>query len=997
MMFKRSKLAASISVCLVTLTTPYMASEALAQESAVEEVLVLGIRGAAKKSIDQKWEANSVIESITAEDIGKLPDATIADSLQRVTGVQIKRTAGEGSNVNIRGLSQVTSLINGEQFISAASITGLQANFSDIPAELLSGVDVYKSTDAGLIAGGISGTVNLKTRQPLDLDEGATGVARVEAANGTYTDQSGEKLTGFFGYNAGDMGVVVTVSASDATLANYRYGMYGDFIYQGFADDILTSTFETDADGNKVIVGQEPGQDGIDEIVFGNIDYGVTNKIANRERLGVSSSFQYRPSSSIEFLADVFYTKMDNEDLASGIVSDSAWTKTRGYVVPQAGHLINRGEGKSDEGFSLYTTDNFTLSAPRVLSKSAATATDTESLNINLQANLVFNESFEGTVRYVHGGAESRVTNNVVDAHLTNGGQHGLYRRIDGVREAANPNGYEGAVSVGVDYRGKYPTFTLPAGFGTNISEYALTSTFSEGNTIDEATLDAVRFDGTYLPSNTWIFDEASIDFGVRVAKRKVESMNYDLVAPFTRFLNDGEGGIETSYAKWKDSGIPVAGEGSDTIGRLITFEELQERGFISQVSDFGPASDGNGYFFIDPKTMVDAEGFQNAIYPGNVRAPNWFNSYKVEEDNVNLYVQANFDGQLGIFPYSGNVGVQGVGSEIAVTGYGSGLTSTLDIAGQDIKAISGAPGPLISTTVTTKKTYDYLPRLNFSIDLLDSLKARVSYAKNLTQLDARLLGAGAQLTQIAYTQPELAGVFGVRQVTENGSPLLDPWSSTNLDISLEWYFNDNGLLNLGLYQIDIDSFPTTVNRIVKGVADTDGVVRNNGIPSITQENGSGGKLKGIEIGYQQAYDFLPGLLSGLGSNINVTLADGDGGSPDFYGNENILPDNSKEQFNFILWYQKGPIQARIAYNYRSDIYNGNAGVTGDHQLASFNAPTEYVDASFNYTINDNFEVYVQGQNITEEYEESYLQWEGNRASQNIFEARYTVGVIGRF
>ena len=110
-------------------------------------IVITGIRASQAKSIDLKREADAFVDAITAEDIGKLPDVTIVDSLQRISGVQIQRSAGEGATLNIRGLPQVVTLLNGEQYLSPANLGNAQPNLNDIPAQLLSGVVVFKSQD----------------------------------------------------------------------------------------------------------------------------------------------------------------------------------------------------------------------------------------------------------------------------------------------------------------------------------------------------------------------------------------------------------------------------------------------------------------------------------------------------------------------------------------------------------------------------------------------------------------------------------------------------------------------------------------------------------------------------------------------------------------------------------------------------------------------------------------------------------------------------------
>lgn len=975
---------------LSTLVATCIASGAYAQDGAVEEIVVTGIKASLTNSVNVKRESASVVDAISAEDIGKLPDTTIADSLQRVSGVQIRRSAGEGSTVNVRGLPQVSTLLNGEQFISAGSITTLQPNFADIPAELLSGVDVLKSAEAKTLSAGVAGTINLKTRRPLDLDEGWTYAGSIEGTDGSYTDDTGSKVSAFAGFNSKDFGAVFTVSQSEATLADYRYGMFNDWWWRGYHEDN-----ESVAEGdNANWPGWSPAKDitgdgDTNDALFGTIDYGVTNRTTERERTGFSGSFQYQANEKVELLADIFYTTMDQYERTNGLVADNAWSQYD-WISPI--ELTNRGP--SAEGLTnmdLYTTSVFDLNAVRVTAKAESKVDKRDSTNINLQANIQFTDTFKGSVRYLHGEAEASHTGNYADAFITSGQQHGLVSTINGVKVPVNPGGeYNpanagGRITVHADMSGKHPSFMYPSDFGDRIEEYALVSTFSEHNHDDEAQLDVLRFDGSFE------FENGGLDFGYRFGQRDVSTRDYDLAAPFTR--NSATGQPETAYAKWKDTGISIS-SGGDTIGRFLGFNELQDMGYIHQVSDFGPAAKGQSYYFINPKAMDNAQAFQDSLYPGNVEVTNWSRSYELNEDSHTLYFQANVEGELGL-PYQANFGVQAVHNLFDVTNYGAAPTSTVDVDGTTYTGISGTPGPLVNTTVTERHTTDFMPRLNVAVDLTDDQKIRFAYSKTMTQLDANDLGLGLSYT--TNFNPNInGGVFQVVKADSQGNPNMEPWRSDNLDLSWEWYFADLGLMSVGIYYLDIETFIGTSTSKLYGVPDLDGVVRNNGIDLTSKTNVDGGSVQGFEVSYQQAYDFLPGLLSGLGSTINYTYSESTGGDKDFYGATMPMPDNSENQANVVLWYQLDSWQARIAYNYRSERYLGKAWNDG-HPMAWWSAPTDYVDASISYDFNDNFTVYLQGQNITEEFESTYMQWEDMTVSQNVYEARYTLGVRAKF
>ncbi|HSC67063.1 MAG TPA: TonB-dependent receptor [Cellvibrio sp.] len=975
---------------LSTLIATCIATGAYAQSNEVEEVVVTGIKASLTNSVNIKRESGSVVDAISAEDIGKLPDTTIADSLQRVSGVQIRRSAGEGSTVNVRGLPQVSTLLNGEQYISAGSITTLQPNFADIPAELLSGVDVLKSAEAKTLSAGVAGTINLKTRRPLELDEGWTYAGSIEGTDGSYTDDTGTKLSAFAGFNNEDFGAVFTATKSDATLADYRYGMFNDWWWRGYHEDN-----EAVADGDRANwPGWSPARDvtgdgDTNDALFGTIDYGVTNRTTERERTGFSASFQYQANEQLELLADVFYTTMDQYERTNGLVADNAWTYYD-WISPT--ELTNRGpsaEGLTD--IDLYTTSVFDLNAVRVTAKAESKVDKRDSTNINLQANFQFTDTFKGSARYLHGEAEASHTGDYADAFITSGQQQALVSTVNGVKVPVNPQGeYDaanpgGRITVHADMSGKHPSFAYPSDFGDRIEEYALVSTFSEHNHDDEASLDVLRFDGSFE------FDNGGFDFGYRYAQREVSTRDYDLAAPFTR--NSASGQPETAYAKWKDTGISISA-GGDTIGRFLGFNELQNMGYIHQVSDFGPAAKGQSYYFIDPKSMDNAAKFQNSLYPGNVEVTNWARSYELDEDSHTLYFQANIEGELGL-PYQANFGMQAVHNLFDVTNYGAAPTSTVEVDGKTYTGISGTPGPLVNTTVTERHTTDFLPRVNVAVDVAEDQKVRFAYTKTMTQLDANDLGLGLSYT--TNFNPNInGGVFQVVKADSQGNPNMEPWRSDNLDLSWEWYFADLGLVSVGLYYLDIESFIGTSTSKLYGVPDLDGVVRNNGIDLTSKTNVEGGSVQGFEVSYQQAYDFLPGLLSGLGSTINYTYSESTGGDKDFYGKTMPMADNSEDQANIVLWYELDNWQGRVAYNYRSERYMGKPWNDG-HPMAWWSAPTSYVDASISYDFTDNLTVYLQGQNITEEFESTYMQWEDVTVSQNVYEARYTLGVRAKF
>ncbi len=135
---------------------------------ALKDIVVIGKRASLATAQEIKHEKMEIVDSVVADDISKLPDINVTDALSRVTGVQILRDRGEGAGVAIRGLTQMETLLNGREVFTAGA--GRTLDFTDIPSEMLAGLDVYKTSSANQIEGGVGGTVDLRTRRPFDFD-----------------------------------------------------------------------------------------------------------------------------------------------------------------------------------------------------------------------------------------------------------------------------------------------------------------------------------------------------------------------------------------------------------------------------------------------------------------------------------------------------------------------------------------------------------------------------------------------------------------------------------------------------------------------------------------------------------------------------------------------------------------------------------------------------------------------------------------------------------
>src|SRR5690554_555597 len=255
-------------------------------QAPVEEVVVRGVRAAQVTSVSIKRDAASVVDGISAEDIGKLPDVTISDSLQRIPGVQIRRSAGEGSSVNIRGLPQVVTQLNGEQYLGANSVVSTQPNFGDIPSQLFKGADIHKSSTANLGNTGITGTVNLKTYRPFDFDEGFTFAGGAELQYGEETQENDPSISGVFNWKGDRVGFMFAGTFANVNLSNSYNGINTGSPGDAGWTSQVTHTALGLADQGRRYMGSQ--------------GFSAWNQVTERERIGIrseehTSEFQSRP------------------------------------------------------------------------------------------------------------------------------------------------------------------------------------------------------------------------------------------------------------------------------------------------------------------------------------------------------------------------------------------------------------------------------------------------------------------------------------------------------------------------------------------------------------------------------------------------------------------------------------------------------------------------------------------------------------------------------
>lgn len=960
--FTRAILATSVAAYGLA-AAPVVSAQ---QSEVLEEVVVQGVRMSQQTAVNTKRNASSIVDSIVAEDIGKLPDVTISDSLQRITGIQIRRSAGEGSSINVRGMPQVMTTLNGESYMGAGSVTTVQPNFNDIPAPLFAGADVYKSPTASQLSGGITGMVNLRTHRPMDFDSGVTTAFSAEGQTGRDSQETDNALSGLVAWNNDRYGALLSATSSSVNLANYYMGMAGGGSDAGWSG--LPSEAGADGDNWNYHGNDMNGDGDLDDSYIAYQGHSAYNEFVERDRVGINGAFQADFGNGFDLVAEVFHTQMDEYDRSAGITISDKWQQW-GWADPLVA---------TQASDSIHTVQVYQANGRRLKSYSDNKVTESESTNLNFELNYDNGGAFTGSARVVYGEAEQNRLNSYVDIDMADGSQWGVESpEYPGGAEATNPGGYSDPYqSITVDYRGSEPHWSGVPDLVNDLDSYAVGAVSSENNYDRDGDMTVARFDGSYQLADQSFFQ--SVDTGLRYSDRNAENTQYHLLAPI---------GDQGCLVRWKATDVVMNanscsfgdGEGTYyTAGKPISLASFGSD--VSWVTDFGGVTGIPGVYTLDPSAMDDVMAFQNSLYDGNQRAVVPGQTYAVNLEETSAYVQANFETELGV-PVSGNIGLRAVQTDLEVA------QRVVGSAGD-----YGAPEEDGGALVTSRSYTDLLPSLNLAFDLREDLKLRAAYAKTTSPLNLEQWGGGLSPT---YAINSDTGVFEIIGANSSGNPELDPWRADNFDLSLEYYMGNSGMLSAGLFLVKVDSFIES-GTVQMDLPDQDGVVRRT-TDVQTNIQGDGGELSGIELSAKQAFDFLPGIWANFGVDANFTYSPSDSGNKDINGKDLPFIDNSERLANFVGWYQGERLQARLAYNYRSERVVAFNQVWSTEGLTLMQAPTAYVDASVSYDVTDDVTVYLNGSNLTGETEDYYLQWENQKAWQSVYEPRYTLGVRARF
>ncbi len=1066
-----------------------IASPALAQdaeqadtEEAVEDsteyssdIIVTGFKASLENAQNIKRDADTFVDAVTAEDIGALPDRSVAETLQRIPGVNIGRFENtsdpdrfsvEGTGVIIRGLPFVRSELNGRDIFSANG--GRVLSFNDVSPELLGRVEVFKNTTADMVDGGIAGTVNLVTRKPLD-NPGTRLAGSIEANVGDLAEEwSGgfsilgsttfETEGGSFGLQLGytQSELVSRTDASQVTDPCYR------------ADTLDGPCFRTTSVGSGG-VGDPTGFDATNfppaNTVVVPKGAGVRTTDLERDREAWSAVLQYE-SPNRDFLITFEWLRSDTEfftDEAAllALVNDDAL-----FPVEAAGStwefdsngVFQRGilsQRIGDAYANPFGRGGIPLESLR-FQRGAEATTEDFSIDIDWEITDRFRVNFEAQ------SIESDLSRNSV---------------IGAMNSWAN---------IDLDLTGSTPqvSFLAPPGAeddyftsGANTYYWFLLDSIER----NDGNLESLRFDAEYDISDTGFFKQAR--FGARWAERErvtrdtafstwgnlsavwagragCAPWNAGPNCPFVpgRYFTGlpGQefaiaGGVFTDefpsasalrnpFADNFQRGnapTPIPGGaawffgGDDFLGEYLNGTSAEQAAAINTLSQTpNPFFGVQGRSFVNsvtgettacdpfcPPEVSDVTEITNAAYGRIDFGSDFDNGWNLEGNFGVRYVETEVltSGIIG-FPNGAFFDDPGAG------GNGDGVVQVSEVQQACLTAPPGGGTPGYCSLSAGRLadfaaahtgevviedraiTFDHwLPSFNARLDIGDGLLFRAAVSKGISRPDLQLFRSGGGIGDntgdlLAEGTLETGPLFQIFTGNRNVRP-VESW---NYDLSVEWYFDDVGSLTLSGFLKDIEG-------IVNGGIDTVNFVSPSGSSLDVEVNGpvnaEGGTLKGVEIGYQQTYDFLPGVLSGLGFAATYTYIDGgEFSNSDIAGNTGLfsasqpLAGISEHTFNATLFYEKGPLSARTAYNWRSDFL-----ITARDAIFPFSPiwqeSTGQLDASIFYSVTDYLKLGVQGVNLLDEITETsqVVDFDGTRITRSAFRNDRRFTFLARF
>jgi TonB-dependent receptor len=753
----------------------------------IEEVVVTGIRGSLKRAQDTKRFSDGVVDAISAEDIGKFPDTNLAESLQRISGVSINRVNGEGSQVTVRGFGAGFNLVtlNGRTLPGAdVALAGTDRSnaggnsrafdFSNLAAEGVSGIQVYKTGKASIQSGGIGATVNIETARPLDsegfnLNVGVKGVYDTSVIQGdditpeasgllSWTNDAETFGISVFGsYQERDSGSAATSIADQQVFTvedflNPSTGLISPDIFDPVTGALVSpGTVVENAPSSGIVVLPRDSRYHVSDL--------------SRERLNGQVVLQFKPSDNLTLTADATYARNDNEETRSDI---SNW-----FNRPFTQVIFDPDE---EVGTPILLAENNNGSKDFALTQDQiSTRDELESYGANIEWQATDRLKFvldahTSTSRVtprldsVLGTPQSRVEVGIAAPFVVSQSQT---FSADGIPQqsiiidSSNPDGV--------------PGFTI-TDVSTTVAN--VTST-TQDNTVDEISL-----------QGTWEFDDTTtFTFGANY--RNQENLTDSTTTrQILGFWDAGNPGDVAEFAP----GV------LEQFCLTCEFDDFDTGVADNSETSLGFRGSANALFNLVSPAYVALEGTINDPVADNNNPFTLSNiNSTIEEEIYAFYAQVDKDFQLFDRAARVSTGVRYVTTDVTSTSAFLVPTQVVFLSDNDFNTeVSSDPVP-----VAVEADYDYfLPHIDFSIDVTEDIVLRASYSRTLAR--PSFANLSATTSNFSFSGPTALG--NVATAT-SGNPGLVPLISDNFDVSYEWYFDEASFITIGGFYKVVDNF----------------------------------------------------------------------------------------------------------------------------------------------------------------------------------------------
>lgn len=961
-------------------------------QDTIEKIEVRGYSTSLIKSLNQKRFSDTVSEQISADDLGGLPDVSMADALTRLPGISAVRTGGQAAEINIRGLAGdfVFSTLNGREQVSTSGSRSIE--FDQYPSELISSAAVYKSPKASLIEGGVAGTVELTTASPLSNSETHTfnanirGMYNDRASEVADADEFGSRIS--FSYQGKFLEDTLGVALGYARL--YQPSVSTQFIGLSYSREKDVDFLDGDVENLNPDLAPE-GQCGECERISEGFE--LQHKGGGETRNGYMAALEWAPTDNFVLKADAFLSKFDSEEFARGfrVKLEAPNVTIANPTVVDNDVIGGTFQRVPDQNTRVELVNDDNQDFDRV-----------KSLGIN--AAWEISDDWSMSFDIAHSSAESDFRNGLLWSLVAEDANAALPNLDENISISYLLNGLD-LPDLGFNQADDFIDLNKVL-----VSKYGI---YPFQNS-DE--LDAYRLDFQYVLDNDWV---RSIEFGARYSDRE--------------YSND-----RSVFEYGSDSGF------SRSQPPLRLTEDM-----VTVVNWEGEFSYFPSYLAIDLDKALDAwfpggvpqpvqswGGFSGVLNPPEgdpIGDTSWsvLQSGKVFEEVTSAYVMANLDMELAGIPVTGNVGVRMVDTKQASTflqNVGGDPTAGAQIIVDDVGFAVDTFRPVILEDTYT----DYLPSLNLTFRLSSNQQVRFAAAKVMGRapINEMFANAGATISEpFASQNIDTGEITVIGEARLNGqsdnSPYLRPFYANQYDLSYEHYFNDtDGAFIAALYYKDIQSFvdrstidpydfagngfvvPTEIEVPVftdeedsQPVLDELGEQLTVTVPTVNgsyttfENNARGGYIRGIELSYTEIYSNLPGLWSGLGVSASYSYTETEivrraSASDGIYTAE--LPGLSKQVLAGTVFWENEGFETRVSARYRDPFVSKQVSV--NDEVVNFDSEL-VIDYQASYEVTDNLGVLFQVNNLTDAPTKSYFGSEARTGTIQYFGTQYFLGL----